>query len=415
MPWQISKEGRLERLVVYLYVAKTPIPVGELVFEGRKRRQSFFRYARSWIDRRDHFAISPLDFPVRPKAYPSVPHEAPLPFYDAAPDGWGRGILDRAFPNQVFGMAEYLAAAGQDRTGALGFGPDPQSGPQRWVPDTHLIDLATGAETLADLQAAAEAIDADQATNSQISLLFRNSADAGGARPKGRLKVGGQERIAKFKAWSDIFDDPKMEAVSLSLAKVCGIEVPDHSIEIVAGRSVLLLTRFDRSDDGDRYAYISAATLLGQEPTQYATQYSYMDIAAKARRSGIVPCEVELFRRMLYNCFINNTDDHLRNFAFIRRNEEWLLSPAFDLVPHRERRLMLRPAPGFDPVPDPVAALDSHDGFRLSLSEARKIYEEIVEGMRELPAILKRFAVTKKDIEVVRDLMPLAFSPPRLN
>jgi len=411
MAWQTSKSGRLDRLVVFLFLPDGPVPIGELIFEGAKARQSFFRYARSWIANPAKFDIAPADFEVRAGVHKSAPFEVPLPFYDAAPDGWGKGLLRAAFPNQFFGMAEYLAAAGEERTGALGFGPEPESGPSRWVPEKPLVQLATGVETLEELQAAAEAVDSGKATQSHLALLFRTSADAGGARPKARVRLDGEERIAKFSTWGDPFDDPKIEAVSLSLAAAAGIPVPEHDLRAVAGRSVLLVRRFDRSSAGLRHLYVSAATLLGQDPNEYATGFSYVDMAIKARRVGVRPCEQEIFRRLLFNCFIHNTDDHLRNFAFIRVNGGWQLSPAFDLVPNRSERLVLRPAAGIDPLPDPVAAFRAHSDLGCSLADARLIYDEIVAGLEALPAILDRFGVTERDRDTIKSLMPFAFAP----
>jgi serine/threonine-protein kinase HipA len=91
---------------------------------------------------------------------------------------------------------------------------------------------------------------------------------------------------------------------------------------------------------------MSAATLTKADPTRYATDMSYAEIAIKARSAGIVPCEEELFRRLLFNCRVHNTDDHLRNHAFIPRDGQWGLSPVFDAAPNRAPRLVLRPAPG---------------------------------------------------------------------
>lgn len=131
--WPTSDGGRLERLVVFVLVQGAPTPVGELVFEGREYGQSFFRSARSWLDNREaRFALAPV-LSSRPRATNSAPHPVPLFFSDAAPDGWGKAVLRFAYPAQTWGMGEFLAAAGDDRTGELLFGPDP-SGPERFVP-----------------------------------------------------------------------------------------------------------------------------------------------------------------------------------------------------------------------------------------------------------------------------------------
>lgn len=191
--WRISEDGRVDRLVVYLTVDGQPVPVGAITVEGKGHvRQSSFAYARSWLER--GVAISPA-LPLRSRAVVSAPHELPLPFYDAAPEGWGRNVLTAAFPRQVFGMAEFLAAAGDERTGDLRFGPTPDSGPMQWVPqDDPRFTLPDEAQTLQDLLDAAEAVDAGEATLTHLRRLFRSSADTGGARPKARLTLDGADR-----------------------------------------------------------------------------------------------------------------------------------------------------------------------------------------------------------------------------
>ena len=119
--------------------------------------------------------------------------------------------------------------------------------PMQWEPHAPSLDVPNGTETLEELVLAAEAVDAGLPTAHHLRLLFRASAGAGGARPKARLRHQGADWIAKFKAWGDGFDNPRMEAVCLSMAEECGITVPGHHLVSVAGRSVLLVKRFDRS------------------------------------------------------------------------------------------------------------------------------------------------------------------------
>ena len=242
----------------------------------------------------------------------------------------------------------------------------------------------------------------------------RGSADIGGARPKTRIRRGDRSWIAKFPALGDQFDDPRLEAVCLDLAVACGIETPEHDVIRVAGRSVLLVYRFDRGPEGQRYGYVSAGTLTGQPPGEYATRSSYADLAATARENGIRPCESQLFRRLLYNCFIHNTDDHLRNHAFLRREGQWALSPVFDIVPNRQSRLVLRPAAGFPPEPDPRAAFAAHAHFRLDRQAAAAIYDEVAAGFADLPRALERRDVTARDRETALAMMPFAVNPPAL-
>jgi len=404
--WQIS-EGRIDRLVVFTTLNDAVVPVGELVFEGGRRRISHFRYAASWLER----AAPPILFPAylrpRRKATPSAPHEVPLPFYDAAPDGWGKTLLRYAFPTEVFGMAEYLAAAGNERTGELLIGPSPEEGPQRWLPQSQpLADLPSDAETLKQLLDAAAALEAGEADRHHVRLLLRSGADVGGARPKARVRTDDGEWIAKFPADGDPFDDPRMESVCLALARACGIEIPENRLIDVQGRSVLLVKRFDRRGT-ERLGYCSAATLMGQAAIDYATEYAYSDVAARARTVGILPCETDLFRRLLFNNAINNTDDHLRNHAFIRDAGGWRLSPAFDLVVGRGQRLVLRPAPGLSPAIDIPTALSAAPAFGLTTRAAEDIWAAIETGLAGLPTILAAHELRSQDRQVLKDAAPL--------
>ncbi len=411
--WRISKEGRLDRLVVFVAGAGKAVPVGELLFEGADRRQSIFRYSRSWLANDAAQALAPT-LPLRPKAVHSAPYEVPLPFHDAAPDGWGKSILLQAYPNQRWGMAEYLAAAGNDRIGELSFGPEPDQEPQQFIPPGQpMLDPPAGQASLEDLLEAAMAVDEGRAQTHHLHLLFRSSADIGGARPKAHLSDGGRGWIAKFPAQGDGFDEPRVEAVCLDLAEASGIDTPDHDVIRIAGRSVLLVERFDRRGDR-RLGYASAGTMMGRPPDEYATTITYADIAAVARAAGVRPCERELFRRVLFNAFIHNTDDHLRNHAFLRDRQGWHLSPVFDIVPHQRGRLVLPPAPGFDPLPDPRIVMAAHARFRLDGPSAQDIYDEVVQAMGRLDACLDQRGVTARDRSTLVQLMPFAFSPPPL-
>src|SRR5579859_5873622 len=114
MAWRTS-DDRLDWLVIFATRGGQPVPMGALTFEGGNRvRQSFFRYARSWVERADARPASAVGVPLGAKAIPSTPFAVPLPFYDSMPDGWGKRILTLAFPNNIMGAGEFLAAAGDN-------------------------------------------------------------------------------------------------------------------------------------------------------------------------------------------------------------------------------------------------------------------------------------------------------------
>ena len=118
----------------------------------------------------------------------------------------------------------------------------------------------------------------------------------------------------------------------LSTFDTVGIDTPEHMTKrfIVDGseRTVLLLRRFDRTDDGIRVPYISAMTALEAIDGDGG---DWVDLVDFARVSGSDPAE--LWRRAVFGCVIGNLDDHLRNHGFLRRGTAWTVAPAFDVNP----------------------------------------------------------------------------------
>ena len=249
---------------------------------------------------------------------------------------------------------------------------------------------------------AAENYEGGEASADQLAQLFIHSSDIGGARPKARIRVSDKEWIAKFSTWDDRFDNPRAEAVCLDFAEAAGLRVPDRELRVVSGRSVLLISRFDRSSDGARLSYLSAGTLLSEPAHGYATSKTYSDIASAARRIGVQDPEREMFRRLLVNAYLRNTDDHLRNHAFIHDGAGWRLSPVFDVVPHPSgTKHVCAPAPGISRECNPSIAFASYAKFGLSTAEATSILVEIHEATSRIPDFFDARGVSRRDREML--------------
>lgn len=404
--WKTDPDNRLLEMAVFANVAGEPVLAGVLTFQGRRggQRQGTFRYDPSWKsgDARPLFAHG---LPVRKVVQSLPPHEVPLPFYDASPDGWGKAVLGMAYPDIQLGAPEFIAASGNDRVGNLQFGPN-SSGPAIWVPTAPMLELPGDEDSLADLMDAADAFEEGVATRSHLAKLLDSGADIGGARPKARIQVDGEPWIVKMQATGDRFDVQRVEAACLSAAADAGIETPEHRVVTVGGRSALLLKRFDRCG-ATRFPYTSAATVLEYPPSMYRPENaSYADIAIQAKRVGIADCSRLLFARMLLNCFLNNTDDHLHNHGFIDDGSGWRLSPVFDVVPQVQRALVLRPARGRSAEADPHKALLAHDGFGIDRAEAQEIFASVLKGVASLPDWLAHHGVSDRDREILAMMMP---------
>jgi serine/threonine-protein kinase HipA len=166
-----------------------------------------------------------------------------------------------------------------------------------------------------------------------MRLLFAPGSSLGGARPKASvIEKDGHLAIAKFPRKDDDFNAVVWEAVALALASKAGIAVANARLETISKKPVLLLRRFDR-EGKRRIPFLSAMSMLGSKDNEAR---SYLEIGDALRQHGSTPkADMEaLWRRLVFNVLISNTDDHLRNHGFLYAGHEgWRLSPAYDLNP----------------------------------------------------------------------------------
>ena len=256
------------------------------------------------------------------------------PFSDSAPDRWGRKLLNRALKRKRVSEIEYLLGVDDaTRQGALRYYIDgtPQASGNDIPKLTDLPKLLDTADAVGEDR---EVADID------LCRLYRATGSLGGARPKACIYDKDMLWLAKFpKPSGDEWVIIGWEAVTLQLADMAGIRVPNHhTISITDSqdrhRSVLLTSRFDRqpSKEGPsfmtRIPYYSAMTALDAHDGEGG---DWLDLAEFARSMG---CDLhELWRRAMFGAAIGNCDDHLRNHGFIRKDSTWELSPAFDLNP----------------------------------------------------------------------------------
>lgn len=401
--WRTSKYNRLEEMHVFRSGPSGYVPIGLLVFEGgSSRRLGRFAYSSDYLTSEGRKPIDPIGLPLGNKWRPATVGEVHLAFHDAGPDGWGKGILTQVFPELELGMPEFLALGGLSRTGDLAFGSTPEA-PERWTPRMEAaLERAQSEDDLEGALIAAEKYEQGEASARQLAQLLIHSSDVGGARPKTRVRISEKEWIAKFSAWDDRFNNPRAEAVCLDFAEAAGLQVPKRELRVVNARPVLLVLRFDRSSAEACLSYLSAGTLLGEPAYGYATSKTYLDIAAAARRIGVHEPEREMFRRLLVNAYLRNTDDHLRNHAFINDGIGWNLSPVFDVVPHPSgTKHVCAPAPGISRECNPCTAFAAYTKFGLSAAEASSILDEVHEATSRIPAFFDARGVSRRDREIL--------------
>jgi serine/threonine-protein kinase HipA len=395
-------------VLVYVDLDGKPHLVGRLWARSRKDRESAtFEYDNDWLS-------NPLRFSLEPALTLD-----PAPFHigdralfgsigDSAPDRWGRILMRRAerrradhekqAPRTLREIDYLLMVDDQSRQGALRFaiskdGPFLSEAKRRKIPPLiHLSRLLSAAERVMD----------DCESDADLRLLLAPGSSLGGARPKASVRDGGGcLSIAKFPQDGDEVSTVLWEAVALTLAENSNIRVSQWWLETVAKKPVLLLRRFDR-DGEKRIPFLSAMSMLGAKDNE---QRSYLELADILRQFGAAP-KVDmhsLWRRMVFNILISNTDDHLRNHAFLYEGQVgWRLSPAYDLnpMPVDIKPRILSTAIDLDSgVASLELAFSVANYFQLSKKEAVKVAAEVGAAVSNWREVALKVGLKSAEIE----------------
>jgi len=385
--------------------------VGRLwVTASRAHKSATFEYDDSWFENRERFALEPAL-----ELYPG-PFQTRVgqPMFgalgDSAPDRWGRTLIARAERHRAqaeqrkpraLRELDYLLAVNDElRQGALRFALE-EDGPY--------VAQATGTESvpplvnLPRLLNATQAVLDDEESAEDLRLLLDPGASLGGARPKASLRdQDGSLLIAKFPARGDPYNVAAWEAVALELARRAAIAVPASRIARASDRDVLLVSRFDRRD-GQRVPFLSAMSALGAMDHEV---HSYMEIADSLRPNAAAARAdlVALWRRIVFNVLISNTDDHLRNHAFVYAGRQgWRLAPAYDInpVPIDIKPRMLSTSIAEDPdlTASLQLALEVSDHFGVKAGEAGSIIADVHRAVSTWQEVAASFGLKRRELE----------------
>jgi len=252
------------------------------------------------------------------------------------------------------------------------------------------------------LLSAADHAASDTDTEEDLRLLLAPGSSLGGARPKASIRDrDGHLAIAKFPSRNDEFNAVMWEALALTLAAKAGIPVSAWRVETVADRPVLLLRRFDR-EHGARLPFLSAMSMLGAKDNQ---DHSYLEFVDILRRHGAAPKEDmhALWRRIVFNILISNTDDHLRNHGFLWSGPAgWRLSPAYDLnpVPTDIRpRILITAIDMEDGTASLKLALEVASYFELNSREAHAIAAQVGKAVGTWRTEAARLGIAASEID----------------
>jgi serine/threonine-protein kinase HipA len=386
------------------------VPAGQLQLdeEGSRLIASSFAYGLRYLDRGNAQEIDPVALSLKNKSemkgkrlFPPNGLEAFGGIRDAAPDSWGRRVIEARLkvPANSLPESTYLLEALDIRSSL----------------DQVERPAYESIHNLSYVLEGAQRIEAGLPVSEALSRILIVGSGLGGMRPK--ASVRDDEHIlwmAKFPGNSDgSLDVPGIEYAALKLAELAGLNVAQNRLKLVGDKKVLMVKRFDRSWSTSarsveiRHHVVSALTLVACHESESNTK-SYMDIADAIRRYCLVQTVKsdieELYARMIFNLFISNDDDHLRNHAFLWNHElkGWSLSPLYDVVPHAiiasERYQHLGVGPQ-----GKLATLDNAFGakerFGLSAQQASAIIDRVWRVTRQWKTHFENFGIAADQIK----------------
>jgi serine/threonine-protein kinase HipA len=324
---------------------------------------------------------------------------------DARPDRWGEKVIRFVDKPQRLSLMEYLYFAGDDRFGALGVSTSAtQYVPRASGPLPRLED----AQLLSEVAAKVEASESLSALEARI--IAGGGSPLGGAKPKALINIDGAQWVIKFFN-NESVDAPLVEHATLTLAALAGITVATTQVLKLSGLHAVAIRRFDRLVGGGRIHSVSAgtairaATAAGQEP-----QMGYPELARLLRRAGVaigganMQDARDLFRRMVFNILVDNTDDHEKNHSLLVvspfQHGRLRLAPAYDLLPTHSGQgyqEFICGKQGRDSTLD--NAMSECDAFGLTPAEAAAEVVRVVKVVNTWKLHFAEMGVSLRDIE----------------
>lgn len=399
--------------------------MGILTVQRVRGKEIFsFEYNDSWLTSSGQaLFLDPHLSMYKGKQY--LPEEQPNfgLFLDSSPDRWGRLLMRRreawsakkeSRDERTLFESDYLLGVFDgNRMGGLRFkleetGDFLNNQKQMSAPPwTSVRELE-----YASLQLERDDVVNDPEYAKWLNILLDPGASLGGARPKASVTdEKGNLWIAKFPSAKDEKDAGAWEMVVHQLALNSRIQVPEAKIQQFSSKHHTFLTkRFDRIQQ-QRIHFASAITLLGlQDGIDYKDGISYLNLAEFIIQRSASPKEdlEQLWRRILFNVLVSNTDDHLRNHGFILTNQGWRLSPAYDMNPNEMGNGLTLNISENSNEQDISVVMSTAIYYQVKADKANKILEEMLKEIANWRTVAKEFGISNSEIELTKRAFRLA-------
>lgn len=409
----MSETNRRIRVYADWLNTEEPVLMGILNSTVLRGKEVFsFEYDKKWIQGESSLILDPdLQLYSGPQYLLSEKPNFGL-FLDSAPDRWGRLIIKRreAVLARQEGRKEQklqetdflLGVFDEHRMGGLRFKMEVQGS---FLNDNREM-AAPPFTSLRELEHASSIIETDDISAPNylkwINLLIAPGSSLGGARPKASV-LDPQKHlwIAKFPSQYDDKDVGAWEMVAYQLAKLSGLNVGEALLKKLNSRHQTFLSkRFDRAPQGRRIHFASAMTMLGlNDGVNHQDGVSYLHLAEFITKHGAnVNRDLEeLWRRIVFNICISNTDDHLRNHGFLLTPSGWVLSPAYDLNPNETGNGLKLNISENDNALDLDLAMEVIPFFRVKEPSAKTIIATVQKSVEAWPQLANQYKISRSE------------------
>lgn len=400
---------------IYVYenwLSDTPSLIGRLYVDSVRGGESYsFEYDGAWLSNPAAVMLDPDLNLYGGRQYPIGKDKFGL-FADSSPDRWGRVLMKRR-ERILADKEERKPRTLTESDYLLGVYDETRMGALRFALEEGGVFLSDDASTptppwtsLRTLEEASREFEKDERglTDKWLKQLLKPGSSLGGARPKASvLDPQGNLWIAKFPSKHDEGNVGAWEKVVHDLARLCGLNVPESKLEHFSKNgSTFLVKRFDRVGSR-RIHFSSAMTMLGKTDGAGAKDGTgYLDMVSFIKSNGASPKEdlIELWKRVVFNMAVSNTDDHLRNHGFLLVSNGWRLSPLYDVNPVEEGDELALNVSEEDNRISIELAIETAHYYGIKEAEARKIANDILTTVRDnWERIAKQCGLSRTDIE----------------
>ena len=404
---------------IYVYAhwqgMEVPKIMGILSAHFAKAKKAFsFEYDKDWIKSEQQLLLDPDIQFYAGLQYPNNNKENFGIFLDSMPDTWGRTLMKRRTAQiakengekarTLYDIDYLLGVYDESRMGALRFKTNPE-GP---FLDDHKATPTPPWSSIRELQNAAKMLENDEENEEVkkwLAILIAPGSSLGGARPKANILDENKELcIAKFPSKSDNVDKAAWEFLTYQLAVNAGINMAPCRIEKISGNYHTFITkRFDRDKD-ERIHFASAMTMTGNnEDTIRDNQASYLEIADFIQTYGANVEENlhQLWRRVVFNIAVSNTDDHLRNHGFILTKDGWVLSPAYDINPSIDKDGLALNIDTDNNELDYDLAKSVGEYFRLNDAKMDVMINEVLTAVSDWKTVANKIGIARSEQEIM--------------